>query len=505
VIEPYAQVCRGGGVLLATVLAAAVDMVGSLFAREIAGSDGLFTTDLSVRAPVRPAPKRIVARGELLRAGRSAIASETLLEADGAPFACGQTSFRRVPRPDRRETPEDLARGRVMPEVIDRLPLDRPLAAEAGIVVADASRGRVELPLREALLTPGGVMQGALVALVVEEAALALAGQADARPYVVTELDLRYLAGGARGADRVVRGLGWPDRESAMVRVALRDAGNGDRLHDGGARPRGARTGATRTRAERVGWSRLSSAANGPRRPCRDRHGRHARHRSRHRALPRARRRQADESRVARPLVSRRFAKELGASGVSHVVMQADHGDRDSSFAVVARAADEFGGIDALVANAQSYSPVTGLENVTEKDFDRVLDTGVKGSLWLMQAVLPHMEGARTRSHRHLRLGDGLHGGAGYGAYAASKEGVRSLTRTAANEWGRFGITVNCVCPASVAHRIPPAEDDAERRAAYAKMYENHPLGRDGDPETDIAPPSRSCSRTPASTSRARP
>jgi len=181
-------------------------------------------------------------------------------------------------------------------------------------------------------------------------------------------------------------------------------------------------------------------------------------------------------------------AKELGASGVPHVVMQADHGDRDSSFAVVARAADEFGGIDALVANAQSYSPVTGLENVTEKDFDRVLDTGVKGSLWLMQAVLPHMK-ARGRG-RIVTFGSatGFTGGAGYGAYAASKEGVRSLTRTAANEWGRFGITVNCVCPASVAHRIPPAEDDAERRAAYAKMYENHPLGRDGDPETDIAP-----------------
>jgi NAD(P)-dependent dehydrogenase (short-subunit alcohol dehydrogenase family) len=181
-------------------------------------------------------------------------------------------------------------------------------------------------------------------------------------------------------------------------------------------------------------------------------------------------------------------AKELTERGAPHVVMQADHGRRESSRAVVERAADEFGGIDALVANAQSYSPVTGLENVTEKDFDRVLDTGVKGTLWLMQAVLPHMK-ARGRG-RIVTFGSatGITGGAGYGAYAASKEGVRSLTRTAANEWGRFGITVNCVCPASVAHRLPPAEGDAERQAAYAAMYENHPLGRDGDPEADIAP-----------------
>ena len=168
--------------------------------------------------------------------------------------------------------------------------------------------------------------------------------------------------------------------------------------------------------------------------------------------------------------------------------MQADHGDRESSRSAALRAAEAFGGIDALVANAQSYSPVKRLEEVTEKDFDRVLDTGPKGTLWLMQAVVPHMK-ARGRG-RIVTFGSatGITGGAGYGPYAASKEAIRSLTRTAANEWGRFGITVNCICPASVAHRLPPADGDTERQAAYAAMFDDHPLGRDGDPEADIAP-----------------
>ena len=48
-------------------------------------------------------------------------------------------------------------------------------------------------------------------------------------------------------------------------------------------------------------------------------------------------------------------AKELSEQGVSHLTMQADHGDRESSRAVVQRAAEEFGKLDALVANAQSY------------------------------------------------------------------------------------------------------------------------------------------------------
>jgi acyl-coenzyme A thioesterase PaaI-like protein len=206
------------------VLAAAVDMVGSLFAREIAGADAIFTTDLSVRAPALAAPTRLVAHGEILHAGRSTVTSEVRLESDAAPFAYGQTSFRRVPRPGPAPTPEELAR-LVLPEVIECVPLERPLAREAGIVVADASRGCVALPLRDALRTPGGVMQGALVALLVEEAALALAEHADAGPHVVTELDVRYLAAGREGPIR--SSADWVNgREGAMIRIALRDAGH---------------------------------------------------------------------------------------------------------------------------------------------------------------------------------------------------------------------------------------------------------------------------------------
>jgi NAD(P)-dependent dehydrogenase (short-subunit alcohol dehydrogenase family) len=204
------------------------------------------------------------------------------------------------------------------------------------------------------------------------------------------------------------------------------------------------------------------------------------------RYLARAGARLVVTGRKAAPLQA--VAKELAAGDVPHLAMQADHGDREASLAVVERAHEQFGRIDALVANAQSYCPAKGLEEVGAKDFDRVLDTGPKGTLWLMQAVLPHMK-ARGRG-RIVTFGSatGVTGAAGYGPYAAAKEAIRSLTRTAANEWGRFGITVNCVCPVSVAHRMPPAADDAERNAAYAAMFESHPLGRDGDPEADIAP-----------------
>lgn len=188
-----------------------------------------------------------------------------------------------------------------------------------------------------------------------------------------------------------------------------------------------------------------------------------------------------------KPTRLEQVASELAEQGGEFMTMQADHADRESSRAVVEATADRFGKIDALVANAQSFRPVTALAEVSESDFDLVLDTGPKGTLWLMQAVFPHMQ-ARRRG-RIVTMGSamGNTGAPGYGPYAAAKESIRSLTRTAAREWGRDGITVNCVCPASVAHRMPP-DDDGVRAKAFAAMYEEHPLGRDGDPEADIAP-----------------
>lgn len=224
-IEPYPEVCHHGA-LRPTVVAAAVDIVGSLYARELAGSDALLTTDLSVRAPARPAPARVSAQGRPLRVGRSVITSEAVLEADGTPVAYGQTNFRRVARPTgRTPDPSELA----VPQEFECLPLERPLLEEVGIEVRDASRGQVEVVVRDALLNAEGGMQGALVALLVEAAALALADSVQSGPQVVTDLDLRYLAAGRTGP--IVSEARWiSGPESETMRVELRDQGNGERI-----------------------------------------------------------------------------------------------------------------------------------------------------------------------------------------------------------------------------------------------------------------------------------
>ena len=66
-----------------------------------------------------------------------------------------------------------------------------------------------------------------------------------------------------------------------------------------------------------------------------------------------------------------------------------------------------------------------------------------------MQAVHPHMAAQGWGRIVNFGSSNGITGASGYGAYNASKEAIRALTRTAAREWGRDGIVVNCVCPAS--------------------------------------------------------
>jgi NAD(P)-dependent dehydrogenase (short-subunit alcohol dehydrogenase family) len=178
---------------------------------------------------------------------------------------------------------------------------------------------------------------------------------------------------------------------------------------------------------------------------------------------------------------------ELDDLGAAHVARAADAADRDASFGLVEAAVDTFGTVDGVVANAQTSSDPVGIEHISEADLDVTFSAGAKGTLWLMQAAFPVMQ---TRgSGRIVTLGSNaaLEGVASYGAYSAAKEAIRALTRTAATEWGRFGITVNCVCPVSVRHHTPGL-DDPERLAKFERGFSRQPVPRDGRLEEDIAP-----------------
>jgi NAD(P)-dependent dehydrogenase (short-subunit alcohol dehydrogenase family) len=181
-----------------------------------------------------------------------------------------------------------------------------------------------------------------------------------------------------------------------------------------------------------------------------------------------------------------RTVEELTAIGVPALAAVCDVSKKSDVDAMVEAAVERFGRVDALVNNAQTFRPQAPLATVTEEDVDTFYESGVKGTLWGMQAVHPHMQQAGWGRIVNFASAAGVTGMRGYGAYNASKEAIRALTRTAAREWGRDGIVVNCICPGAASKR---GQEAAERGGEeYRRFLEEHPIGRQGDPEDDIAP-----------------
>jgi NAD(P)-dependent dehydrogenase (short-subunit alcohol dehydrogenase family) len=175
---------------------------------------------------------------------------------------------------------------------------------------------------------------------------------------------------------------------------------------------------------------------------------------------------------------------ELTALGVENLGVVCDIQRKDQIDAMVARTVERFGRVDALVNNAQTFRPLAAIADVTEDDVDVFYTSGVKGTLWAMQAVYPHMKAQGWGRIVNFASSMGITGGTGFAAYNASKEAIRALTRTAAREWGADGIVVNAIAPAAATHH----GEAGKQSEGYRIFIQNCPMGRQGDPELDIAP-----------------
>jgi NAD(P)-dependent dehydrogenase (short-subunit alcohol dehydrogenase family) len=182
---------------------------------------------------------------------------------------------------------------------------------------------------------------------------------------------------------------------------------------------------------------------------------------------------------------------ELEAENISCLGVHCDVGSRSSIEAMVDAAVDRFGKVDGLVNNAMTVSPSVPLAELTEESLDTDFTSGVKGTLWGMQAVYPHMKRAGWGRIVNVGSSAGLVSFKGMGGYGAAKEAIRSLTRTAAREWAVDGIVVNLYCPVSMAIHEGEWTEDDYTGTAMSVLASLLPTGNPrnvGDPETDLGP-----------------
>jgi NAD(P)-dependent dehydrogenase (short-subunit alcohol dehydrogenase family) len=189
------------------------------------------------------------------------------------------------------------------------------------------------------------------------------------------------------------------------------------------------------------------------------------------------------ELRAAR---AERTADEIRAAGGDAFACVCDVGRKDDVAAMVAETVRRRGRLDVLVNNAHGFGTRAPLEAIPEEQFDRSWTSGVKGTWWAMVAARPHMAAHGWGRIVNMVSLAAERGDAGLGEYNAAKAGMVALTRTAAREWGKDGIVANAIAPAAWTKR---GQDWAARDAeGYRRAMAARPIGRLGDPETDVAP-----------------
>ena len=172
---------------------------------------------------------------------------------------------------------------------------------------------------------------------------------------------------------------------------------------------------------------------------------------------------------------------EVESAGGKAVIIQCNVADFDACKEFIETVIKEQGRIDILVNNA-GITKDGLLMKMSEEDFDKVLDTNLKGTFHTIRAALRQM--IRQRSGRIINMASvvGVSGNAGQANYAASKAGVIGLTKTAAREVASRGITVNAVAPGFIETDMTEVLPEKIKEASAAQI----PLGKFGKAE-DVA------------------
>jgi len=175
---------------------------------------------------------------------------------------------------------------------------------------------------------------------------------------------------------------------------------------------------------------------------------------------------------------------EVRATGRRGHVVSGDVASARDAARIVEEALAHFGRLDVLVNNA-GVEKKAAFEDVTEEDYDLVVDVNLKGVFFASQAMVRQLRRSKrpgkiinvSSVHEDLAF-------PGFAAYCASKGGVRMLARNLAVELGPHGITVNNVAPGAIATEINA--DLLADKAKVKALQHRVPLGRLGKPE-DVA------------------
>ncbi|QGA69118.1 SDR family NAD(P)-dependent oxidoreductase [Sulfolobus sp. E11-6] len=175
--------------------------------------------------------------------------------------------------------------------------------------------------------------------------------------------------------------------------------------------------------------------------------------------------------------------REVKDRGVDGLAIVGDVTKRVDVERATKDAIDTFGEIDILVNNAGIYPTKPFLE-MTEDDWDKVLNVNLKGTFLFSRSVAKHMVQRKYGRIINISSNAAIVGFPGLAHYCASKAGVVGLTRAMALELAPYGITVNAIAPGPI--ETERMSTSSSQQADYQAFLRAIPVGRLGKPR-DVA------------------
>ena len=178
-------------------------------------------------------------------------------------------------------------------------------------------------------------------------------------------------------------------------------------------------------------------------------------------------------------------AGKIRGEGGEVTPIEALAGNKEHAEKTVKDVLSAWGRVDVLVNNAHTFTDFLPLEDPKMEEHCLIdLQSAFLGSLQLMQLCFPHMRDQGAGSIINMGSSYGIRCEPGFLAYAAAKEAIRALTRTAAKEWGKHKIRVNTILPSALS---PKAIWYLEESKTYDLELSKVALGQFGTSD-DIAP-----------------
>jgi NAD(P)-dependent dehydrogenase (short-subunit alcohol dehydrogenase family) len=197
----------------------------------------------------------------------------------------------------------------------------------------------------------------------------------------------------------------------------------------------------------------------------------------------------------ARVMIGGRSAQR-GREALHHIISnQPDAGERirfvtgdvgvvDDCRHMVSQTLEELSGLD-IVVNSAGMTFNHHIEDINEADFDRLMNTNVKGTYFVCKYAVQHFRTQGYGNIVNVSSDAGLQGNKELSAYCASKGAVTLMTKALAVDLAQHNIRVNCVCPGDI--HTPMLEADLQRESDPAgylqRLAASYPLGRLGRAE----------------------